>query len=198
MAVGIATSRIARAPRGRRATDYVAVPGGIEPMTLSVSVPEDFNFFRRRITSVIEAHGTRAHRRDRAPGLRVVPRPAPRVVGDRSKRSTDCRFAARGVVAAQDVCGRQGGNLFRAIERGGSKKGALRDCLTVSLRQGPAKSGKVWRTTSIWAVNRRVAGLPAVAAAKVGSNPVRADALSCPSRQRSWPGKIVETPRARC
>ena len=39
-------------------TDYVAVPGGIEPMTLSDRVPKDFNFFRRRITSVIEAHGT--------------------------------------------------------------------------------------------------------------------------------------------
>jgi hypothetical protein len=39
-------------------TDYVAVPGGIEPMTLADRVPKDFNFFRRRVTSVIEAHGT--------------------------------------------------------------------------------------------------------------------------------------------
>ena len=85
-------------------TDYVAVPGGIEPMTLSDRVPKDFNFFRRRITSVIEAHGTErivaiAHQdaRGTAPGCPVV--------GDRSKRSPDCRFAARGVVAAQDVAG---------------------------------------------------------------------------------------------
>jgi hypothetical protein len=40
-------------------TDFVAVPGGIEPMTLIDLVPKDFNFFRRRVSSVIEAHGTR-------------------------------------------------------------------------------------------------------------------------------------------
>jgi len=42
---------------GRR-TDFVAVPGGIEPMTLFDLVPKDFNFFRRRIESLVEAHGT--------------------------------------------------------------------------------------------------------------------------------------------
>jgi len=28
-------------------TDFMAVPGGIEPMTLADDVPKDFNFFRR-------------------------------------------------------------------------------------------------------------------------------------------------------
>ena len=40
-------------------TDFLAVPGGIEPMTLFDLVPKDFNFFRRRIESLVEAHGTR-------------------------------------------------------------------------------------------------------------------------------------------
>lgn len=39
-------------------TDFLAVPGGIEPMTLFDLVPKDFNFFRRRIESLVEAHGT--------------------------------------------------------------------------------------------------------------------------------------------
>ena len=39
-------------------TDYLAVPGGIEPMTLFDLVPKDFNFFRRRIEGLVEAHGT--------------------------------------------------------------------------------------------------------------------------------------------
>jgi hypothetical protein len=40
-------------------TDFLAVPGGIEPLTLFDLVPKDFNFFRRRIESVLEAHGTK-------------------------------------------------------------------------------------------------------------------------------------------
>ena len=40
-------------------TDFLAVPGGIEPMTLFDLVPKDFNFFRRRIENLVEAHGTR-------------------------------------------------------------------------------------------------------------------------------------------
>ena len=40
-------------------TDFVAVPGGIEPLTLADLVPKDFNFFRRRLESLVEAHGTR-------------------------------------------------------------------------------------------------------------------------------------------
>lgn len=40
-------------------TDFMAVPGGIEPMTLFDLVPKDFNFFSRRIGSLVEAHGTR-------------------------------------------------------------------------------------------------------------------------------------------
>ena len=40
-------------------TDFMAVPGGIEPMTLFDLVPKDFNFFRRRIEGLVKAHGTR-------------------------------------------------------------------------------------------------------------------------------------------
>ena len=40
-------------------TDFMAVPGGIEPMTLFDLVPKDFNFFRRRIESLVKSHGTR-------------------------------------------------------------------------------------------------------------------------------------------
>jgi hypothetical protein len=39
-------------------TDFMAVPGGIEPMTLFDLVPKDFNFFRRRIEGLVEAHRT--------------------------------------------------------------------------------------------------------------------------------------------
>jgi len=39
-------------------TDFIAVPGGIEPLTLFDLVPKDFNFFRRRIEALVEAHGT--------------------------------------------------------------------------------------------------------------------------------------------
>ena len=39
--------------------DFLAVPGGIEPLTLFDLVPKDFNFFRRRLESLIEAHGTK-------------------------------------------------------------------------------------------------------------------------------------------
>jgi hypothetical protein len=40
-------------------TDFLAVPGGIEPLTLLDHVPKDFNFFRRRIESLVEGHSTR-------------------------------------------------------------------------------------------------------------------------------------------
>jgi hypothetical protein len=39
-------------------TDFLAVPGGIEPMTLFDLVPKDFNFFRRRLEGLVDAHGT--------------------------------------------------------------------------------------------------------------------------------------------
>ena len=39
--------------------DFLAVPGGIEPLTLFDLVPKDFNFFRRRLEALIEAHGTK-------------------------------------------------------------------------------------------------------------------------------------------
>jgi hypothetical protein len=40
-------------------TDFVAVPGGIEPLTLVDLMPKDFNFFRRRLEALVESHGTR-------------------------------------------------------------------------------------------------------------------------------------------
>lgn len=39
--------------------DILAVPGGIEPLTLMNLVPKDFNFLRRRLDSLVTAHGTR-------------------------------------------------------------------------------------------------------------------------------------------
>lgn len=77
-------------------TDFMAVPGGIEPMTLADVTPKDFNFFRRRLESLVEAHGTQrivaiAHQ-DCAwyRARRIGP-----VTGDlRSKQIADLRFAA--------------------------------------------------------------------------------------------------------
>jgi hypothetical protein len=40
-------------------TDFLAVPGGIEPLTLLDLVPKDFNFFRRRLEALVEGHGTK-------------------------------------------------------------------------------------------------------------------------------------------
>jgi hypothetical protein len=40
-------------------SDFMAVPGGIEPLTLFDLVPKDFNFFRRRLEALVEDHGTR-------------------------------------------------------------------------------------------------------------------------------------------
>jgi hypothetical protein len=53
-------------------TDFLAVPGGIEPMSLFDLVPKDFNFFRRRLEGLVEAHGTRQDCRHRASGLCLV------------------------------------------------------------------------------------------------------------------------------
>jgi len=39
--------------------DYMAVPGGVEPLTLLDLLPKDFNFFRRRLEALVEAHGTK-------------------------------------------------------------------------------------------------------------------------------------------
>ena len=39
-------------------SDFMAVPGGIEPLTLLDFVPKDFNFFRRRIEALVADHGT--------------------------------------------------------------------------------------------------------------------------------------------
>jgi hypothetical protein len=40
-------------------SDFMAVPGGVEPLTLFDFVPKDFNFFRRRLEALVEDHGTR-------------------------------------------------------------------------------------------------------------------------------------------
>jgi hypothetical protein len=40
-------------------TDFMAVPGGIEPLTLADELPKDFNFFRRRLDALVGAHGTK-------------------------------------------------------------------------------------------------------------------------------------------
>jgi hypothetical protein len=40
-------------------TDFMAVPGGVEPLTLVDLIPKDFNFFRRRIEALVAGHGTR-------------------------------------------------------------------------------------------------------------------------------------------
>jgi carbonic anhydrase len=39
--------------------DFLAVPGGIEPLTLFDLVPKDFNFFRRRLEALVDTHGTK-------------------------------------------------------------------------------------------------------------------------------------------
>jgi len=39
--------------------DFLAVPGGIEPLTLFDHVPKDFNFFRRRLEALVASHGTK-------------------------------------------------------------------------------------------------------------------------------------------
>ena len=38
--------------------DILAVPGGIEPLTLFDLVPKDFSFLRRRLESLVTAHST--------------------------------------------------------------------------------------------------------------------------------------------
>ena len=53
----------ARASQRGARTDFLAVPGGIEPLTLVDLVPKDFNFFRRRLEALVESHGTRASSR---------------------------------------------------------------------------------------------------------------------------------------
>ena len=39
-------------------TDFLAVPGGIEPLTLFDLIPKDFSFLRRRLEALVESHGT--------------------------------------------------------------------------------------------------------------------------------------------
>ena len=77
-------------------TDFMAVPGGIEPMTLADDVPKDFNFFRRRLEALVDAHGTRriviiAHQ-DCAGIARGWRRRTPEVI--RARQIADMRRAA--------------------------------------------------------------------------------------------------------
>jgi hypothetical protein len=39
-------------------TDWLCVPGGVEPLTLLNFIPKDFNFMRRRLEGLVTAHGT--------------------------------------------------------------------------------------------------------------------------------------------
>lgn len=41
------------------ATAFIAVAGGVEPLTLMDHVPKDFNFFRRRLEPVVDSHGVK-------------------------------------------------------------------------------------------------------------------------------------------
>jgi hypothetical protein len=41
------------------AYDSIAVPGGVEPLTLLDLVPKDFNFFRRRLEMLVRSHTVR-------------------------------------------------------------------------------------------------------------------------------------------
>lgn len=50
-----AAMRLGVGPNG----DFMAVPGGVEPLTLLNLLPKDFNFFRRRLEALVEAHGTK-------------------------------------------------------------------------------------------------------------------------------------------
>ena len=40
-------------------TDWLCVPGGVEPLTLMSLVPKDFNFMRRRLEALVSSHGTK-------------------------------------------------------------------------------------------------------------------------------------------
>ena len=43
---------------GEQHADILAVPGGVEPLTLFDILPKDFSFLRRRIEGLVGAHGT--------------------------------------------------------------------------------------------------------------------------------------------
>ncbi len=113
-------------------TDFLAVPGGIEPLTLLDLVPKDFNFFRRRIEALVEAHGTRrfvaiAHEdcawyRTRAVGP-VARYP---IASDRGP-------AEVGGQTARDVRRRDGRDVLRPSERRHAKTGDIRDGMKLRL-----------------------------------------------------------------
>jgi hypothetical protein len=78
-------------------TDFLAVPGGIEPLTLVDLIPKDFNFFRRRLEGLIEAHGTErivaiAHQDCAWYRARKI---GPFTIDLRGRQLTDLRRAAR-------------------------------------------------------------------------------------------------------
>ena len=50
-----AAMRLGVGPNG----DFMAVAGGVEPLSLLETRPQDYDFFRRRLEALVEAHGTK-------------------------------------------------------------------------------------------------------------------------------------------
>ncbi len=128
--------------RAGQRTDFLAVPGGIEPMTLFDLVPKDFNFFRRRLEGLVERARHVADRGDRAPGLRLV-QDAPNRSGDREPpRSPDCRPPPRGRPAPHHVRARQRRNILCPAERLGPAPGGIRRRLIATWPAGDPRPGR--------------------------------------------------------
>jgi hypothetical protein len=70
-------------------TDFVAVPGGIEPLTLADLMPKDFNFFRRRLEGLMRRTAPGGSSRSRIRIARGTSRAA-RANDARHTRTTDC------------------------------------------------------------------------------------------------------------
>lgn len=104
-------------------TDFMAVPGGAEPLTLLDLIPKDFNFFKRRIESLVEAHGTRriiaiAHQDCAWYKTRKL---GPFTLDLRARQLADLRRAARGLrellpdVRVETYFARLDGELARVV-----------------------------------------------------------------------------------
>ena len=102
------------------------MPGGIEPLTLVDLVPKDFNFFRRRLEALVEAHGTArivaiAHQDCAWYKSRKI---GPFTIDLRERQIADLRRAAARLREMFD--GVDGRDLLRALQRGGAEEGRLR------------------------------------------------------------------------
>ena len=98
-------------------TDFMAVPGGVEPLTLVDLIPKDFSFFRRRIEALVAGHGTR---RVMCIAHQDCSWYAERKIGpitDRSPGAAAARPATRGGVDARDVPEHPGRDVLRAPAR---------------------------------------------------------------------------------